>query len=120
MDPEPVDLRPLDPMADAAHREALVAAILTRAQPELVRRAGSPIVLLSRWVRPTLATAALLAVTSAALLLLARERAATQSAAGPRGIAEALDVPAPLNAWVVGDRNPTVSDLVLALEGEAP
>lgn len=120
MDPERLDLSPIDYTADPGERERLVAAILARAEPELRRRlaAQSPIALLARWVRPTLSAAAVLAAVSAAALVLART--AEELAPPGAGLAEALEVPAPVTPWLVGEREPTVSDVILALEGELP
>jgi hypothetical protein len=98
--------------------ERLVAAIMEAAAPELARRGEedvSPLLVLSRWARPALATAAVLALVC--LPVLATELA--QDAGPGAGLTDALAVPQPANAWLVGDRSPTVADLLVAMEREA-
>ena len=109
---ERVDLTTLDLTAE--QRELLVASILTRAAAELERRANavSPIYVLYAWTRPALAAAAVLALLCLSVLL--RDDSGGQQQA--LGLTEALNVPAPASAWLVGDRSPTVEDLILAME----
>lgn len=99
-----------------AEREMLVASILARATPELTRRAAdvNPILLLSEWMRPALAAAAVLAAICVSVL---SGHDFTGSMART-GLAEALNVPTPANEWVVADRAPTLDDLLLAMESE--
>lgn len=113
---ERIDFSAIEP--DAAGRELLVAAVMSRALPELRRRAEadvSPITALYEWARPALAAAAVLAVIC--LSVLAGHDFAHATVPGS-GLAEALQVPAPVNAWLAGDRAPTVDDLLLAMEGD--
>jgi hypothetical protein len=109
---ERIDLTALE--LDDAQRELLIAAILARADAELARRAPqdvSPMLVLSAWVRPALAAAALLALVSATVLMRGGDRPASV-------VADALAVPAPADAWLVDERAPTVGDLLVAMESE--
>jgi hypothetical protein len=103
---------------DDGERELLVAVIMARAASELARRAAedvSPITVLYEWARPALAAAAVLAVVCLSVLT----RHDVLHAAGPgTGLTEALAVPAPVSAWLVGDRSPSLADVMLAVEGE--
>lgn len=110
---ERVDLTTLELTAD--QRELLVASLLSRATAELERRANanvSPIYVLYAWTRPALAAAAVLALIC--LSVLVRDDASAQQQS--LGLTEALNVPAPASQWLVGDRSPTVEDLILAME----
>lgn len=127
MDMQPIDFSALDPTASPATRDRLVAAVMARAEAELARRAAaaSPILMLARWARPALATAAMLAAVSlgAMTLLVSPESPESPVAAAyevPSGIADELYVPAPIAGWVVADRGPTVNDVLVALEGDLP
>lgn len=116
MDEERIDLTALE--LDGAERELLVAAILSRADAELKRRSVldiSPMLVLSSWARPALAAAALVALVCASVLfgVLRTDRGDV----GP-GLTDALAVPAPVNAWLAGERAPTVGDLLVAMESE--
>src|SRR5688572_22951318 len=111
---ERVELSALE--LSVSEREMLVASILWRAEPELTRRAAdvNPILLLSQWVRPALAAAAVLAAVCVSVLAqhdFARSVART-------GLPEALNVPAPAVDWLVADRAPTLDDVLLAMESE--
>lgn len=111
---EPIDLNTL--RLEAAQRETLVASIMARAKPELRRRQAtdvSPMLVLSRWLRPALAAAAVLAVVCVSVLAL--EWAPASPGAG---LADALAVPRPADEWLVGERAPTVADVLLAMEME--
>lgn len=115
MEPERVDLSPLDPSRDPLAYERLVRRVMSAAGPELARRAraSTPLALLAGWARPTLAAAAVIAVLALGALL-ATDRA------GPRmetaSVTEALGVPEPAAAWLSEGREPTAADLVLAVE----
>lgn len=114
MKPDRVDLSPLDLAADQLRYERLVRRVMDAAAPELARRArrAGPLALVAGWARPTLAAAAI--ITAIALgALAAIERNGVQ----PSGsMADALGVPAPAAEWLEDGREPTASDLVLALE----
>jgi hypothetical protein len=109
-----VELTALEP--DAARQEEMVGVIMALAAAELSRRAAldvSPIAVLSDWMRPALAAAAVIALVCMSVL--------TQR--GPHvepgaGYTDALDVPAPLNEWLISGRTPSVADLMIAMDGE--
>lgn len=119
MDSERLDLSVIDPLSDA-HEERLVRAITRRAGPELMRRAAqnSPIALVASWARPALAAAAVMVVLSSSVLRMTRDARFAQTP--DYGIVEALHLPAPVADWIVEDRTPTVRDLILVIEGDAP
>jgi len=109
MSEEPLDLSPLDPTRDAAfdHR---VATIIREA------RVGAPTTVvdyLSRWTRPALTAAAVIAVLSGIPLL--------RQNAPPAGgtTAEILGVPPGLIAIARSAQAPGVTDLAEALGVEA-
>lgn len=109
-----VDLSALEP--DGERTELLVASVMRRAATELARRAAadvSPIGVLYQWSKPALAAAAVLAAICVSVLA-SHEFGAVQAPGS--GLADALDVPAPVNEWLVENRSPTVADLLIALE----
>lgn len=116
MEPERLDLSPLDPSADQLAYERLVRRIMNAAAPELARRAGqaSPLALLAGWARPTLAAASIIAALAAGALL-STERP-EPALVGSASVAEALGVPAPASEWLEAGREPDAGDLVLAME----
>lgn len=99
---------------DEREREQLVAAIMSRARPELARRAVdiSPMAVLSDWARPALAAAAVVAIVC--MSVLARS---THIEPGT-GLTDALAVPAPVDEWLISGRAPTVADLLVAMDSE--
>jgi hypothetical protein len=110
---ERIDLDALE--LDEARRELLVAAIMANAGTELERRQSvdiSPMLVLSRWSRPALAAAAVIAVVCGAVLSLEL----TDTTPGYYGLTEELSVPEPADAWLVGQRAPTVGDVLAAME----
>ena len=111
---ERVDLTAVE--LSVAEREMLVASILARATPELARRAAdvNPVLVLSQWMRPALAAAAVLAAICVSVLT---GHDFTGSMART-GVAEALNVPSPAVEWLVADRAPTLDDVLLAMESE--
>lgn len=112
---ERMDLTALEP--DEGQRELLVAAIMSHADAELTRRAAadvSPIGMLYEWTRPALAAAAIVALVCVSVLA----RPGTHIEPGA-GLTDALDVPTPVNEWLISDRSPTVADLLIAMEGDA-
>ena len=114
MQPQRVDLSPLDPTADQLRYERLIRRILGAAEPELARRArqAGPIALVAGWARPTLAAAAIIAAVALGALT-ANERTRTQPM---ESLVDILGVPAPAAVWLEEGREPTASDLVLAME----
>ena len=113
MDTEWVDLSPLDPTEDQLRYERWVRRILDAAAPELARRAreDGPLALVAGWARPMLAVAAVIAALALGVLS-AVEREATPA----ESVVEALGVPTPAAEWLEDEREPTASDLVLAME----
>lgn len=114
MEPRRVDLSPLDPAVDRLRYERLIRRILGAAEPELVRRArqASPLILVVGWARPTLAAAAIIAAMALGALV-ATDRGRPQPA---DLVVDALGVPTPAAEWLEDGREPTASDLVLAME----
>jgi hypothetical protein len=112
---ERIDLTVLE--LDGVRRELLVAAIMANAAPELARRQAldvSPMLMISDWLRPALAAAAIIALLAVSVLSLdLTDRAPAGS------LAAALAVPEPADAWLVGERAPTVGDVLIAMEREA-
>ncbi len=108
----------LGPLLTPVARERLVRRVMEAALPELQRRATErgAMVVLADWARPALAAAALIALASALALGLARPGAAALPAPST-GFAEALNVPAPVSTWIVTEREPTVGDMIAAVEG---
>jgi hypothetical protein len=107
-----IDLTALE--LDAGRRELLVAAIMANAGRELERRQSqdvSPMLALSRWARPALAAAAVLAAVCVSILALDGGEASPGY-----GLADELSVPEPADAWLVGERAPTVGDVLVAME----
>lgn len=116
MDHEREDRRlELDPMARPGRWEDLVAGIVARARPELARRRARVDVpgIVVQWARPALATAATVAllVTAAAVV----GGPGSEGVAGDAMLAGAL-VPESYAAWLVAGYEPTVTELVVALE----
>lgn len=110
--PEPVDLSPLDPRADRARWEGMVARIVWRATAP-----RTPMAALVSWRRPALAAAALVAAVSAGVMWWDGQAAAT---AGPANtVVEALEVPEPVSDWIVEGRAPHGTDVLVAID-EAP
>lgn len=116
MEPERIDLSPLDPSADQLAYERLVRRIMDAADAELVRRAeqSSPLALVVGWARPTLVAASIIAALAAGALV-ATDRP-VPAAASSASVAEALGVPAPAAEWLEADREPDAHDLILAME----
>lgn len=116
-DHERIDFSALDPAADSARWEEMIGSVSRRTAPALARRAAerSPIVLLASWMRPMLATAAVLAAVATAPLV--RSWGDSPSGVVPRpGVEEALQLSEPVSLWLVEDRAPTTSDLLAATE----
>ncbi len=116
MEPERIDLSPLSLRGEAFERR--VHAIMRAAAPELARRAARDgvLVVLGEWLRPALAAAAVIGAIAAGALL--SEMRAPQSAP-TTGVVQALGVAEPASHWLDEERSPTVSDLEMALIGDA-
>lgn len=112
---ERLDLSALE--LDEGRRELMVAAIMARSAPELARRAAAevtPLLVLTRWSRPALAAAAVLAALCVGVLSLER----VDTPAPGYGLADALAVPEPAAEWLDSERAPTVADVLVAMERE--
>jgi hypothetical protein len=113
---ERIDLSALK--LDEGRRELLVAAIMANAAPALARRAAaaevSPLHMLTAWMRPAMAAAAVIAVVCVSVLALEQ----VETDAPVYGLADALAVPEPVDAWLVSERGPTVGDVLIAMERE--
>lgn len=105
----------LDPARDPQRWETLISAIVEAAGPELARRRGKADLpgLLLQWARPALATAATVALLASAAALLRGGGTVGEAAEAP--LASAV-VPESYAAWLVADYQPTVTELVVALE----
>ena len=115
MEPERIDLSPL--ALDPDRFETRVRAIMRAAAPELARRAGRDgvLVLLGQWLRPFLAAAAVVGVlATGALIQAVRETTPATS----QGLVHQLGVAEPALLWLDEEREPTVSDLEMALMGD--
>ncbi len=116
MDPSRLNLSLLDPSVDEDRWERLIASIGERAEPILARHraAVSPLLLLSTWVRPALAAAAVIALVCTL---------AVRAFDGP-GIAQFDAEPAAerigdlTTKWITDDRTPTTEEILTVLEGE--
>jgi len=109
------DVRALDPDRNPERWERLVGGIVSSAAPELVRRrqtADLPELVL-QWARPALATAATVALLISAAAVLRPGGGAVNLAEA--SVASAL-VPESYAAWLVAGYQPTVTELVVALE----
>jgi len=107
--PEPVDLSPLDPRADHARWEGMVARIVWRATAP-----RTPMAALVSWRRPALAAAALVAALSAGVMWWDGQASAAASPANT--VVEALEVPEPVSDWIVEGRAPHGTDVLVAVD----
>jgi hypothetical protein len=120
MDPQRIDLSPLDPTSDRQRWERLVDGIVSRSGPELARRAARAGLLgtLGNWLWPALSAAAVLAVISGAAMAVTQDEARGRAEVAG-GVVQALDLAAPVSYWLDEDRPPTTSEFYLVLEGES-
>jgi len=119
MSDEPLDLSSIE--LDAARRERLVASIVARAEPELLRRraARGVLGLVGMWRVPVIAASMLITALSLGALVLA-ERASEAPAAATVDLYDALELDQPVRRWLAEGRGPTTVDLVTVLEEAAP
>lgn len=98
---------------DVRLRERTVRSILERAAPLLAVHAArrGPAGTLASWLRPALATAAVIAVVATAFLAAGRS-----SARAEPSVSEALGYPAPIVGWVETGRRPTVEEILVTME----
>ena len=112
MEPERIDLSPLDPTGDQLGYERRIRQIMDRAGPELARRRGitaNPFVLLADWARPTMAAAAVIAIVAFGAIVVAERNGIVVDE--PVSIVEA-----PAADWLSEHEEPTEL-LVMAMEG---
>jgi hypothetical protein len=104
----------LDPGRDPRRWEAVVGGIMLAAEPELERRrVGVSLTnTLLAWARPALSAAATIALLISASAMLMRGGAGE---AADAGLADAL-MPEAVAAWLVAGYQPTVTEVVVALE----
>ena len=119
MSDEALDLSSID--LDAVRRERLVAAIMARAEPELLRRrsARGVLGLVSAWRVPVIAASMLITALSLGALALAG-RAAESAPSVTVDLYDALELDQPVRRWLAEGRGPTTADLVSVLEEVAP
>lgn len=115
MEPERIDLSPLDLAEDQLAYERLIRRVMDAAEPELSRRAGESgaLALVASWARPTLAAAAVIAALAAGALFSTDRM---QAEPADDSVVQALGLPNPAADWLEAGREPTESDLVLAME----
>lgn len=115
MEPERIDLNALS--MDPDRFEARVRSIMRAAAPELARRAqrDGVLVVLGQWLRPALAAAAVVGIIATGALL---QSVGDASPSVNHGVAHQLGVAEPALQWIDEERDPTVSDLEMALIGD--
>jgi len=115
MEPERFDLDALS--MDADRFESRVRAIMRAAAPELARRAqrDGVLVLLGQWLRPALVAAAVIGIIATGALL---QGVGDSTPSVSQGVAHQLGVAEPALQWIDEERDPTVSDLEMALIGD--
>jgi hypothetical protein len=109
---------PLDARTDPDRWEAAVRRITAAAAPELhtLARDTTPVLVITRWMRPVFAIAASIAALATAALVATNE--ATRSADTedrPLSMADAI-TPEPIASWVLGGAWPTVEEVVFAID----
>lgn len=116
MEPERIDLSPLDPGTDQLAYERLIRRIVDAAEPELARRArtSGPLALVAGWARPALAAASIVAALAAGALLATERVGPAADAAG--SVVNALGMPDPAADWLEAGREPDAADVALAME----
>lgn len=104
-EPDRIDLSAIDPRAKSEEFDQLVRGIRLAATPELIRRQARSSIWgqYRRWRRPLLAASGLLAIASAAVLLLVPPSTPRQEAS----LAAAFGVPSAVAQWVQSGETPT-------------
>lgn len=118
MSDEPLDLSTIG--LGAARHERLVASIMARAEPELLRRrsARGVLGLVGMWRVPVIAASMLITALSLGALALAER--AREASAVTVDLYDALELDQPVRRWLAEGRGPTTVDLVTVLEEAAP
>ncbi|MEX2571073.1 MAG: hypothetical protein WD737_07185 [Gemmatimonadota bacterium] len=113
------DLWPLDPQRDPARWDRMVGSIMEAAGPELARRAvtRSPLLLLTEWLRPTVAASASVAALAAVIVLLFAD-VQSEATEGPGVVAEGIGLPTAVADWLDTGQPEALEELVFALDGE--
>lgn len=108
---------PLDPLTAPGRWERTVASIVASAGDELERRARERTLLgnLLAWSRPALSAAATVAILLSASLALLSIGGGGEAVASEAPLASAL-VPEEVAAWLVAGYQPTVTEVVVAME----
>ena len=120
MSDEALDLSSID--LDPERRERLVASIMARVEPELVRRRSMRGVLglVATWRVPVIAASMLITALSVGALLVAKRASAETASAVAVDLYDALELDQPVRRWLAEGRGPTTVDLVTVLEEAAP
>jgi hypothetical protein len=118
MSDERMDFSSLDPTQDAERFEAIVHSITDAAANQLAaRRARATVVgQVASWWRPLLAAAAIVGIVSIGALARFDVSGATTDAEA--GLAEAIGMPQQIAEWVIAEDVPTLTELLVVLEGE--
>jgi hypothetical protein len=111
-----IDLSPIE--LDPRRREALSAAIMARGKPILARYASArgPLMVLSAWLRPALAAAAIVVAVALGVWTYASRGGATAPAPTT---SEALGLPGAWVAWVETGHAPSLEELVVSMEEDS-
>ena len=114
MEPERINLHSL--VTDGDWFEERVRAVMRAAAPELARRAqrDGVLAIIGQWLRPVLAAAAVVGLLATGALL----RTTQEPDAAGAGVAQQLGVAEPALRWIEEERQPTISDLEMALMEE--
>ena len=120
--PEPVDLTPLDPLANPRRADALVAAIVAAGMDARRRPKPSGLVAgITRWSRPALAAAALILAVSIPAIIRSERQLTTPAAAGAAApaadtTARRFGLPASVIALTQRGRTPAPYEIVSAFD----
>lgn len=108
---EKLNLSPLDPETDPDRFERLVASAVSAAVEARIHREPVSVTVLdlTRWARPLLAAAAVIALTATGALL-----ALPSNPSQPESLAESAGIPPSIAHWAERGERPTAGDLVAA------
>ncbi|MEX2584530.1 MAG: hypothetical protein WD766_14775 [Gemmatimonadota bacterium] len=115
------DLLPLDPELNPVRWEEMVGSIMAAARPELERRSvvRSPLLLLTDWLRPTLAASVTVAAFAGTAAIFFGD-IRSEGEADVRIVAEGIGMPRSLASWLDTGRPDALDELVFGMEGEVP
>jgi hypothetical protein len=117
MSDEQIDLSAMEWKLETGREEELAERILAASGPTLARRSATArsTLDLTRWLRPVLAAAAVLAALSIATI----QRIERDGSSSSYGVTEdALNLPSPVGEWIARDDAPGMGEL-LALTSES-